>query len=51
LLSGSGATVFAVFDNLEMSERAQREMRAFGYWAERARTIGRKEYQSSIYES
>lgn len=51
LMSGSGSTVFAVFDNLETSERAQQEMRAIGYWAERARTIGRKEYQSSIYES
>jgi 4-diphosphocytidyl-2-C-methyl-D-erythritol kinase len=51
LLSGSGSTVFAVFDNLEMSERAQQEMRALGYWAEPARTIGRKEYQSSIFES
>lgn len=49
LMSGSGATVFAVFDNLDMSERAQQQMRALGYWAERARTIGRKEYQSSIY--
>jgi 4-diphosphocytidyl-2-C-methyl-D-erythritol kinase len=49
LMSGSGSTVFAVFDNLKTSERAQQEMRAFGYWAELARTIGRKEYQSSIY--
>jgi 4-diphosphocytidyl-2-C-methyl-D-erythritol kinase len=50
LMSGSGSTVYAVFDNLETSEQAQQEMRAFGYWAEGARTIGRKEYQSSIYE-
>jgi 4-diphosphocytidyl-2-C-methyl-D-erythritol kinase len=50
LMSGSGSTVFAVFDNLKTSERAQLEMRAFGYWAELARTVGRKEYQSSIFE-
>ena len=50
LMSGSGSTVFAVFDNLETSEQAQQEMRAFGYWAEQARTIDRKEYQSTIFE-
>jgi 4-diphosphocytidyl-2-C-methyl-D-erythritol kinase len=49
LMSGSGSTVFAVFDNLKTSERAQHKMRAFGYWAELARTVGRKEYQSSIF--
>ncbi len=50
LMSGSGSTVFAVFDNLETSEQAQQEMRAFGYWAEQARTIDRKEYQHTIFE-
>lgn len=49
LMSGSGSTVFAVFDNLKTSERAQQEMRAFGYWSELARTVGRKEYKSSIF--
>jgi 4-diphosphocytidyl-2-C-methyl-D-erythritol kinase len=50
LMSGSGSTVFAVFDNLETSERAQQEMRASGYWAERARAINRQEYQAAIFE-
>lgn len=50
LMSGSGATVFAVFDNLETSEQAQQEMRALGYWAERARTIDRQEYQRTIFD-
>lgn len=49
LMSGSGATVFGVFDNLETSERAQSEMRATGYWAERARTINRQEYRETIF--
>jgi 4-diphosphocytidyl-2-C-methyl-D-erythritol kinase len=50
LMSGSGSTVFAVFDNLETSERAQTKMRASGYWAERARAIDRQEYQATIFE-
>ena len=51
VMSGSGATVFAVFDNLETSKQAQEEMRARGYWAERARTIDRNQYQQTIFES
>jgi 4-diphosphocytidyl-2-C-methyl-D-erythritol kinase len=50
LMSGSGATVFAVFDNLKTSEQARQQMRAFGYWAEQARTVNRKEYQQTIFE-
>jgi 4-diphosphocytidyl-2-C-methyl-D-erythritol kinase len=44
LMSGSGATVFGVFDNLHTAERSEAEMRAAGYWAERARTVDRREY-------
>jgi 4-diphosphocytidyl-2-C-methyl-D-erythritol kinase len=50
LMSGSGATVFGVFDNLEASERAIKELRAAGIWAERAHAITRKEYQSALFE-
>lgn len=50
LMSGSGATVFGVFDNLEASERAIMELRAAGIWAERARAINRKEYHSTLFE-
>lgn len=50
LMSGSGATVFGVFDNLEASERAIKELRAAGIWAERAHAIKRKEYQSALFE-
>jgi 4-diphosphocytidyl-2-C-methyl-D-erythritol kinase len=50
LMSGSGSTVFAVFDNLETSEQAQQEMCAFGYWTKQARIIDRKEYQRTIFE-
>jgi 4-diphosphocytidyl-2-C-methyl-D-erythritol kinase len=51
LMSGSGATVFAVFDNLETSEQARDDMRARGHWAECARAIDREHYQQTIFES
>jgi 4-diphosphocytidyl-2-C-methyl-D-erythritol kinase len=50
LMSGSGATVFGVFDNLVTSERAREAMRAQGYWAACATTISRDEYQKTIFE-
>jgi 4-diphosphocytidyl-2-C-methyl-D-erythritol kinase len=50
LMSGSGATVFAVFDNLETSERARDAMRAKGYWSTCAKTINRDEYKKTLFE-
>ena len=50
LMSGSGATVFAVFDNSQMSERAQFEMRAAGYWSEKVRAINRQQYWNTIFD-
>lgn len=50
LMSGSGATIFGVFDNSETSKRAQSEIRATGYWAERVRAINRQEYKETIFE-
>ena len=50
LMSGSGATVFGVFDNSQLTEQAAFEMRALGYWTEPVRTIDRSEYQSTIFE-
>jgi 4-diphosphocytidyl-2-C-methyl-D-erythritol kinase len=49
LMSGSGGTVFGVFENSETSELALSEMRAAGYWADLTHTIGRQEYQSSLF--
>ena len=49
LMSGSGATVFGVFDNLETSERARAEMRAAGFWSELVRTVERREYAETIF--
>src|ERR1700754_4570630 len=50
LMSGSGGTVWAVFDNSETNERAQTEMRAAGYWAASARTISRQEYWERLFD-
>ena len=50
LMSGSGATVFGVFDNSQLTEQAASEMRVLGYWTEPVRTIDRSEYQSTIFE-
>jgi 4-diphosphocytidyl-2-C-methyl-D-erythritol kinase len=49
LMSGSGATVFGVFDNSETSKRAQSQMRAAGCWAECARAVSRQEYEDAIF--
>ncbi len=49
LMSGSGATVYGVFDNLEASERALSEMRASGVWAERVRTVDRRQYLETLF--
>jgi 4-diphosphocytidyl-2-C-methyl-D-erythritol kinase len=50
LMSGSGATIFGVFDNRESCERARDEVRAAGCWAECARAIDRQEYNDTIFE-
>jgi 4-diphosphocytidyl-2-C-methyl-D-erythritol kinase len=50
LMSGSGATVFGVFDNLEASEQAGREMSARGLWSRCVRTVDRREYGDTIFE-
>jgi 4-diphosphocytidyl-2-C-methyl-D-erythritol kinase len=50
LMTGSGGTVFAVFDNSETNERAQAEMRAAGYWAARVRAISRQQYQQTLFD-
>jgi 4-diphosphocytidyl-2-C-methyl-D-erythritol kinase len=50
LMSGSGGTVWAVFDNSETKARAQAEMREAGYWAAPARAISREEYGQTLFE-
>ncbi|HXG92623.1 MAG TPA: 4-(cytidine 5'-diphospho)-2-C-methyl-D-erythritol kinase [Blastocatellia bacterium] len=50
LMTGSGATVFAVFDNDETLKQAQAAMRAAGFWAEATRAINRQQYWDTIFE-
>lgn len=49
-MSGSGATVFGIFDNSEQIERARAALAQSGIWCERVRTIGRREYRASLVE-
>ncbi|HWC76516.1 MAG TPA: 4-(cytidine 5'-diphospho)-2-C-methyl-D-erythritol kinase [Blastocatellia bacterium] len=51
LMSGSGGTVFGLFDNLHSAGKAREEVRAAGWWAEAVRTVDRKEYRSTIFEA
>jgi 4-diphosphocytidyl-2-C-methyl-D-erythritol kinase len=51
LMSGSGATVFGVFDNLNSAEAARDEARAAGWWSEAVHTIARGEYRESIVQA
>lgn len=50
LMSGSGATVFGVFDNSQMTERAESVMRGAGYWAQHVRTVDADEYRATILQ-
>ena len=50
LMSGSGATVFGVFENVETSRLAHSKMRADGYWSEPARAISRREYWETLFQ-
>jgi len=44
LMSGSGSTVFAIFDSAEARARAEDDLSATGWRSLRARTLGRTEY-------
>ncbi len=49
LMSGSGSTIFAIFDNEAKRFAARRELSQHGWWCEFVRTLGRNEYQK-IYK-
>ena len=44
LMSGSGSTVFAIFDNDEVRQSAAAALQADGWWVAPVRTVGRDEY-------
>lgn len=46
LMSGSGSTVFAIFDSDAARTNAQRELSQNGWWCAPARTLSRDEYQA-----
>lgn len=46
LMSGSGSTVFAIFDNDQARTSAQRELSQHGWWCAPARTLSRDEYRT-----
>jgi 4-diphosphocytidyl-2-C-methyl-D-erythritol kinase len=50
VMSGSGATVAAIFDNEEASGKAREALRASGLWAECARAIDRERYRNTLFE-
>ncbi|MEO6724957.1 MAG: 4-(cytidine 5'-diphospho)-2-C-methyl-D-erythritol kinase [Blastocatellia bacterium] len=45
LMSGSGSTVFAIFDNDQARTSAQRELSQHDWWCAPARTLSRDEYR------
>ncbi len=45
LMSGSGSTIFAIFDSQAARSRAERDLSDTGWWCAPARTLGREEYQ------
>lgn len=51
LMSGSGSTVYAVFENEEERDRAVGPLRAGGLWCQPVRTVRRSEYRRSLIES
>lgn len=45
LMSGSGSTIFSIFDSSEARNDAQSELSQHGWWCAPARTLSRDEYQ------
>lgn len=50
-MSGSGSTVYAVFENAEERDRAVGHLRAASQWCEPVRTVPRSEYWQSLIAS
>ena len=48
LMSGSGATVFAVFESEVARAQAMNELSATGWWCAATRTLNRSEYQAAL---
>ncbi len=48
LMSGSGSTVFAVFESEAACVQAQEKLQPTGWWCEKTRTLNREAYQAAI---
>jgi 4-diphosphocytidyl-2-C-methyl-D-erythritol kinase len=48
LMSGSGSTVFAIFDSEEARQRALGDIRGTGWWCAPAHTLSRRQYQEAL---
>jgi 4-diphosphocytidyl-2-C-methyl-D-erythritol kinase len=48
LMSGSGSTVFAIFDSEEARQRALGDLRETGWWCVPAHTLSRRQYQEAL---
>ncbi|HKX26638.1 MAG TPA: 4-(cytidine 5'-diphospho)-2-C-methyl-D-erythritol kinase [Blastocatellia bacterium] len=47
LMSGSGSTIFAIFDSQEARENALNDLSETGWWCQAPRTLGRNEYRQN----
>ena len=48
LMSGSGSTVFAVFESEAACVQAQEKLQPTGWWCEKTRTLDRNAYQAAL---
>jgi 4-diphosphocytidyl-2-C-methyl-D-erythritol kinase len=48
LMSGSGSTIFGLFDSEMMRSVAQQDLRATGWWCAAARALDRTEYRAAL---
>jgi 4-diphosphocytidyl-2-C-methyl-D-erythritol kinase len=48
LMSGSGSTIFAIFESDKARSEAQADLSKHGWWCEPARTLGRAEYHQLL---
>jgi 4-diphosphocytidyl-2-C-methyl-D-erythritol kinase len=51
MMSGSGASVFGVFENSAEVRSAEKELKSDGIWCEHVVTLDRAEYHGSVIES
>jgi 4-diphosphocytidyl-2C-methyl-D-erythritol kinase len=47
-MSGSGSTIFALFDSEATLGVAQEEMQQAGWWCARVRPLGRSQYRAAL---